>query len=108
MTTTVTWDQLMKATEGEEKYLGVQGAQAGCMTVGLNALNESAGGHILLNPGVKVDVIKLGLDTQAGEKAATIIGDIGRKNLAGPGLSTSTENDAMILFRGDKGSFMVS
>ncbi len=108
MTKPVTWEQLMKAAGEEKKYLGVQGAQAESMTVWINALIESAGGHILLNPGAKADEIKLGLTTPAGEQAATIIGAIGKKNLAGPGLPTSTENDSMILFQGDKGSFMVN
>lgn len=104
----VTWSDLMKAAEDEKKYLAVQGAQAESMTVWINALIESAGGHILLNPGAKADDIELGLDTPAGKDAATIIGGIGKKNLGGPGLPTSTENDSMILFQGDKGSFMVN
>ncbi len=108
MTKPVTWDQLMEAAGDQEKYLSVQGAQAESMTVWINALIESAGGHILLNPEAKAEDIKLGLTSPAGEAAATIIGDIGKKNLGGPGLPTSTENDSMILFQGDKGSFMVN
>lgn len=108
MTKPVTWDQLMDAAQTQEKYLGVQGSQAESMTVWINALIESAGGHILLNPEAKAADIKLGLETPAGEAAATIISDIGKKNLGGPGLPTSTENDSMILFQGDKGSFMVN
>lgn len=108
MTKPVTWDQLMEATQEQGKYLGVQGAQAESMTVWINALIESAGGHILLNPGARADEIKLGLTSPAGEKTAAIIGTIGKKNLGGPGLPTSTENDSMILFQGDKGSFMVN
>lgn len=108
MTKPVTWEQLMDAAQSQKKYLGVQGSQAESMTVWINALVESAGGHILLNPEAKADDIKLGLTSPAGEAAATIIGDIGKKNLGGPGLPTSTENDSMILFQGEKGSFMVN
>ncbi len=108
MTKPVTWDQLMEAAENQKKFLGVQGAPAESMTVWINALIESSGGHILLNSGAKADEIKLGLTSPEGEKAATIISTIGKKNLGGPGLPTSTENDSMTLFQGDRGSFMVN
>ena len=108
MSKPVTWDQLMDAAEKQNKYLGVQGAQAESMTVWINALIESAGDHILLNPGAKAEDIELGLTSPAGEAAAAIIGGIGKKNLGGPGLPAATENDSMILFRGDEGSFMVN
>ncbi|MHA7175211.1 extracellular solute-binding protein [Arthrobacter sp. Sr24] len=108
MSNPVTWQQIMDAAETQDKYLGVQGSQAESMTVWINALIESAGGQILQNPGAPANEIQLGLTTPEGEKAAEIIGTIGKKNLGGPGLPTSTENDSMILFQGDKGSFMVN
>ena len=73
MTKPVTWDQLMKAAGDEKKFLGVQGAQAESMTVWINALIESAGGHILLNSGAKADEIKLGLTSPAGKMTMGVI-----------------------------------
>lgn len=108
MSKPVTWEQIMEAAQNEQKYLGVQGSQAESMTVWINALVESAGGQILQNPEAPADEIELGLTSPAGEAAAEIIGKIGKDNLGGPGLPTSTENDSMILFQGDKGSFMVN
>ena len=51
----------------------------------INALVASAGGQILENPEAPADEIKLGLETPAGEAAATIIGTIGKEGLGGPG-----------------------
>ncbi|NKX55222.1 extracellular solute-binding protein [Arthrobacter mobilis] len=108
MSQPVTWNQLIEAAADQDKYLGVQGALAESMTVWVNALVESAGGQIILNPEAPADQIELGLDSEAGTKAAQIISTIGKEGLGGPGLPTQNENDSMILFQGDKGSFMVN
>ncbi len=108
MSNPVTWKQVMDAAKEQDKYLGVQGAQAESMTVWVNSLIESSGGEILENPEAPADEMKLGLTSDAGRTAAEIIGTIGDEGLGGPGLATSTENDSMIQFQGDKGSFMVN
>ncbi|KSU52186.1 sugar ABC transporter substrate-binding protein [Microbacterium enclense] len=108
MTQPVTWDQIMEAAEDQNKQLGVQGALAESMTVWINALVASGGGKILENPDAKPDEMQLGLDSDAGRKAAEIIGRIGSSNLGGPGLPTADENASMNLFQGDNGSFMVN
>jgi multiple sugar transport system substrate-binding protein len=104
----VTWQQLMDAAKQQGKFLGVQGAKAESLTVWINALVESAGGHILTNPEASADELKLGLESDAGRTAADIIGTIGREGLGGPGLPTADENASLTLFQGDRGSFMVN
>lgn len=108
MTQPVTWDQLMDAARSTQTSLGVQGIRNESMTVWVNALYESQGQPIILNPGAGKDEIQLGLDTPAGLNAARVIGTIGREGLGGPGLATANENASMALFQGDTGSFMVN
>jgi multiple sugar transport system substrate-binding protein len=107
-TSPVTWQQLMDAVKKTDKFLAVQGAKAESLTVWINALVESAGGHILENPEAPAEQLKLGLDTPAGRAAANIIGTIGRENLGGPALPTADENASLTIFQGDRGSFMVN
>lgn len=108
MTQPVTWDQIIQAAEDQDKKLGVQGALAESLTVWINALVASAGGQILEDPDAKPDEMQLGLDTDAGRKAADIIGRIGTSGLGGSGLPTADENASMNLFQGEEGSFMVN
>ena len=108
MTQPVTWDQIIQAAEDQNKQLGVQGALAESLTVWINALVASGGGKILENPEAKPDEMQLGLESDAGRKAAEIIGRIGSSNLGGAGLPTADENASMNLFQGDNGSFMVN
>jgi multiple sugar transport system substrate-binding protein len=104
----VTWDQMIEVARDQDKDLGVQGARAEAMTVWLNALIESGGGQIIENPEAPADEVEIGLDSDAGQKAAEIISTIGKEGLGGPGLATQQENEAMLLFQGDTGSFMVN
>ncbi|MGD6978446.1 extracellular solute-binding protein [Citricoccus zhacaiensis] len=104
----VTWDQMIQVARDQDKELGVQGARAEAMTVWLNALIESGGGQIIENPEAPADEVEIGLDSDAGRKAAEIISTIGTEGLGGPGLATQQENEAMLLFQGDSGSFMVN
>ena len=108
MSKPVTWDQIMEAAKSQEKSLGVQGAQAESMTVWVNALIESAGGSIIVDPEATADTIELGLDSDAGVAAAEVISTIGRDGLGGPGLPTQDENASLIAFQGESGSFMVN
>jgi multiple sugar transport system substrate-binding protein len=108
MTQPVTWDQIMQAAQDQNKQLGVQGALAESLTVWINALVASGGGKILEDPEAGPDEMQLGLESDAGKKAADIIGRIGSSGLGGPGLPTADENASMNLFQGDNGSFMVN
>jgi multiple sugar transport system substrate-binding protein len=108
MSQPVTWQQLIDAAADQGKYLGVQGQRGESMTVWLNALIESAGGRILENPEAEADQIELGLASESGTAAADVIATIGKEGLGGPGLPTQDENNSMILFQGDDGSFMVN
>ncbi|MEV8157424.1 extracellular solute-binding protein [Kocuria salsicia] len=107
MSKPVTWDQLIKAAKSQDKYLGVQGVRGEAMSVWVNGLVESAGGQVV-SDGQDGQDAKITLDSDAGKKAAEIIGTIGKEGLGGPGLATQDENASMIQFQGDKGSFMVN
>ncbi|GAB3041506.1 extracellular solute-binding protein [Sediminivirga luteola] len=104
----VTWDQLIEAAASQDKELGVQGIRAEALTVWINALIESAGGHIVENPEASADEVQLGIDSPAGQKAAEIMSTIGQEGLGGPSFSNQDENGAMLRFQGDTGSFMVN
>lgn len=108
MSKPVTWDQLMAAAEKTNKYLGVQGIRSESMTVWVNALYESQGQHIILNPEAPASQIQLGMDTPAGQEAARIVGTIGKKGLGGPGVNTQTESITLTNWQADTGSFMVN
>ena len=108
MSKPVTWDQLMDAAAEQDKHLGVQGARAESMTVWLNSLVVGGGDQILANPEAPAEQVQTTLDSEAGKKAAEIIGRIGDEGLGGPGLPTQRENEAMLQFQGEKGSFMVN
>lgn len=104
----VTWDQLMDAARETDKELGVHGIRGESMTVWVNAMYESQGQSILVNPEAEGQELELGLDSPAGDETARIIGTIGREGLGGPGITTQDENVAMENWRGENGSFMVN
>lgn len=108
MTQQVTWDQIIEAATSQDKLLGVQGIKAESLTVWVNALVASAGGAIVENPEAPQDEIKIGLDSDAGRAAATILQDISRSGVGGPGLPTEDENASLTIFQGERGSFMVN
>jgi multiple sugar transport system substrate-binding protein len=108
MSQPVTWDQVMDAARDQELTLGVQGIKAEAYTVWINALVESAGGHIVETPEADAQDVELGLESDAGQEAARIIGEIGADRLGGAGLPTQDENASLSQFQGDSGSFMVN
>src|SRR4030095_12164050 len=71
-------------------------------------LMESAGGHIIENPGANADDIRLGIDSPAGQETAKVIAQLGSHGVGGPSLSTSDEEAARELFQGSSGGFMVN
>ncbi|MBD5786993.1 extracellular solute-binding protein [Cellulosimicrobium terreum] len=108
MSKPVTWDQIIEAAGDQDKYLAVQGLKAESLTVWINALVEGGGGHILENPEAPAEELTLGLESEAGQEAARIIGDIGTSGVGGPGLPSEDEPASLTLFQGDRGSFMVN
>ena len=84
------------------RQLGVQGALAESMTVWINALVASGGGKILENPDAKPDEMQLGLDSDAGRKAAEIIGRIGSSNLCNRSMALDSECDLVVESRGEQ------
>ena len=108
MSQPVTWDQLIEAARQTDTELGVQGNRAESMTVWVNALVEGGGESIIADPAAPANEIQTNLDSEAGRKTAEIISTIGREGLGSAGLPTQAENESMLLFQGDTGSFMVN
>lgn len=102
----VTWDQMIKAAEQQGKTVAVQANRYEGYTVWINALIESAGGHVLDNPEAPPEDLKMGLDSAAGEEAAKVIKEV--SSVGGPALSTADEEASRRLFQSDKGGFMVN
>jgi multiple sugar transport system substrate-binding protein len=108
MTQPVTWDQLIKAAQDQKKLLSAQGRRAESLTVWLNALIESAGGHIIAQNSTDPDKIKLGLDSAAGQKAAQVMHDVATSGVVGPAFSTSSEDTSASQFESADAGFMVN
>jgi multiple sugar transport system substrate-binding protein len=104
----VTWEQIIDVAAEEEKYLGIQGVREESMTVWVNALVESQGESILVDPSATAEELETNLDSEAGANAASIISRIGEEGLGGPGVASMDENQSMLLFQRDDGSFMVN
>ena len=108
MTQPVTWDQLVKAAQSQKKLLSAQGRRAESLTVWLNALIESAGGHIIAENSTDPDKIKLGLDSEAGQRAAQVMHDVATSGVVGPAFSTSSEDTSASQFESPDAGFMVN
>lgn len=106
--TPVTWDQIIGAAKQTNTTVAVQALRYEGYVVLINALVESAGGHIVENPGATADDLELGLDSAAGDQAASIIQELASSGVAGPSLSTEDEEASRALFQGQTGGFMVN
>src|SRR3954453_10788365 len=91
MTKPVTWDQLIKAAQDQDKILSAQGRRAESLTVWFNALIESAGGSIIDKNSTDPDKIQLGFDTAAGKRAGEVMHDVATSGVVGPAFSTAGE-----------------
>jgi multiple sugar transport system substrate-binding protein len=107
-TTPVTWARLIAAARSTQKTVAVQAQRYEGYTVLITALIESARGRIIENPGANADNIKLGIDSPAGVRAASIIRRIADSGVGGPSLSNADEEAARTLFQGADGAFMVN
>jgi trehalose/maltose transport system substrate-binding protein len=108
MTQPVTWDQIIKAAQDTGTTVSAQGIRSESLTVWLNALIESAGGHIIEKNSDNPDDIKLGLDSPAGEKAAEVMRAVSDSGVTGPAFSTADEAANSIQFEGETAGFMVN
>jgi multiple sugar transport system substrate-binding protein len=108
MSQPVTWDQLIEAAADEDKLLGVQGIRAEALTVWINALVESAGGSVIIDPTADPEDIELGLTDEPGTLAAEVIRGVADAGVGGPALSTAGEDANVIGFESDDAGFMVN
>jgi multiple sugar transport system substrate-binding protein len=106
MSKPVTWDQIVQAAESEDKTVAVQALLYEGYTVWINALVESAGASVLVNPEAPPDELELGLDSPEGEAAAQVIEQV--TPVGGAAMSTQDEEGARRLFQGDDGGFLVN
>ena len=74
----------------------------------LNALIESAGGHIIEETADNPEDIELGLDTEAGKAAATVMNDLATSGAVGPAFSTAGEDSSVTDFEEGDAAFMVN
>jgi ABC-type glycerol-3-phosphate transport system substrate-binding protein len=108
MTQPVTWDQLVKAAQDQGKILSAQGRRSESLTVWLNALIESAGGHIIEKNSTDPDKIGLGLDSAAGQRAAEVMHEVAVSGVVGPAFTTSSEDTSASQFESADAGFMVN
>ena len=108
MTKPVTWDQLVKAVQEQKKILSAQGRRAESLTVWLNALIESAGGHIIDKNSTDPHKIQLGFDTAAGKRAGEVMHEVATSGAVGPAFSTSNEDISASQFESPDAGFMVN
>ncbi len=108
MSQPVTWDQLVQAAQDQHTGLAAQGIRAEALTVWLNALVESAGGHIIEKNADKPEDIKFGLASDAGVRAAEVMHEVAVSGVAGPAFSTAGEDANVEDFEKGEASFMVN
>jgi multiple sugar transport system substrate-binding protein len=104
----VTWEQLITAAQDQDTAVAAQGIRAEALTVWLNALIESAGGHIIEKTADHPEDIELGLDSEAGRQAATVMNDLATSGVAGQAFSTAGEDANVTDFEEGDASFMVN
>jgi len=104
----VTWEQVIDAAEQTGTTVGVQANRYEGYTVWINALIEGAGTSVLLNPEAEIEDLELGLSEPGAEEGAAVIASLVDAGVAGPAVSTATEEEARALFQGDDGGFMVN
>jgi multiple sugar transport system substrate-binding protein len=102
-----TWDQMIKAAEGQHKVIGVQANRYEGYMVWINALVVSAGGEIIGNVEAGKNATPE-INSPAGDAAAEIVGGLARSPAAPPAMSTAGEEEARSVFQGDSGMFMVN
>ena len=97
-----------QAAQDQDTRSRAQGIRAEALTVWLNALIESAGGHIIEKTADNPEDIELGLDTEAGRAAAEVMHDLATSGAVGPAFSTAGEDSSVTDFEEGDASFMVN
>lgn len=104
----VTWDQMIAAARKTNTDIGVQAKLYEGYTVWINALIAGAGGAILKNPGASGEDAQLGIDSDAGRKAAQIISTIAKGGLGGPAMGSATETESLNMFQTKGANLLVN
>ncbi|CAN5171405.1 ABC transporter substrate-binding protein [soil metagenome] len=107
MSQPVTWDQVIDAAVESGTKVSVQGNKYEGYVVLINALIQGAGGSIVGDLG-EGEEMSIGVDTEAGVKAAEIIEKLTSSTAADADLSVSNEGTNEASFSGDSGGFMVN
>jgi multiple sugar transport system substrate-binding protein len=102
-----TWDDMITAAESQGKTIAEQGNRYEGYMVWVNAVVQSAGGDLLTDVD-KGKEARPGSDTEAGRKAAEVIGRLGRSSAAPPDLSTAIETQALAAFQSGESMFMLN
>jgi len=102
-----TWDKMIDAAVQTNTTVGEQGNRYEGYMVWINALVESAGGHILTDAQKGADAVPA-INSDAGRKAADIVSKLAKSPAASASLSTDTEEQSRALFNGDKGGFLLN
>ena len=94
MSQPVTWEQVINAAADNNGSVGVQANKYEAYVVWINALVQGAGGAIVSNPeeGRDADV---GLDSDAGQKAAEVVQTLAESDAAQSDLSVSNEGTSL-------------
>jgi multiple sugar transport system substrate-binding protein len=107
MSQPVTWDQIIDAASENDGKVAVQANKYEGYVVWINALIESAGGHILEDAEKGVDA-DLTIQDEPGKVAAGIIEKLASSSASPSDLSVSNEGTAGSTFGSDQGAFLVN
>lgn len=94
MTEPVTWDQVIDAASENDGTVGVQASKYEAYVVWINALVQGAGGELVSDTEAGRDA-KVGIDTDAGRKAAEIVQKLADSAAAQPDLTSSNEGTSL-------------
>ncbi|MFC4912346.1 extracellular solute-binding protein [Actinomadura gamaensis] len=102
-----TWDRMIDAAERTGTTVGEQGNKYEGYMVWINALVESAGGHVLTGgeSGAKAQIT---ISSPAGQQAARVIQRLAHSKAASPTLATDIEEQARSLLNGPHGGFLLN
>ena len=103
----VTWDRIIRAAESQHKRVAVQGRRYEGLMVWVNALVQSSGGQILRDVEAGDDATP-SLASPAGDRAAEIVGQLGRSLAAPSDLTTAAEEETRAQFQSSEGAFAVN
>ncbi|MGY1635939.1 extracellular solute-binding protein [Geodermatophilus sp. SYSU D00742] len=108
MTQPVSWDQLITAAQDTGTTISAQGIRSESLVVWLNALIESAGGHIIEENSEDPEQIQFGLTSPAADRAAEVMNAVANSGVTGPAFSTANEDSNATQFEGGSAGFMVN